>query len=68
MNETILALVEAHGYHNPTSDGRNMGLYCHCGKYFPGGVIRGKHVTDVDMWRRHVKRVITRKLKETTSE
>jgi len=44
-------LVERHGWHEPTSYDRSMGLYCHCGKYCPAGM---------QEWRKHVVKVLTR--------
>lgn len=62
--DQIVDLIAKHGYHKPTNHGRNMGLYCRCGRYMPGGLVRGEYITDIDMWRRHVKAVVNRALKE----
>lgn len=53
MDETVIALIEKHGWHEPTDFNRSMGLYCHCGKYCPKGM---------DEWRKHVTRVTKRAL------
>lgn len=55
----VAHLISAHGWHEPLSYGRSMGLHCHCGKYFSGGVDRsGQHHSAREQYEAHVVRVV----------